>query len=269
MLWRFCAKHGAKVINMLKKIVISCCFIVGLGACVTTTNRGPVDLQSAHDTRVELGMNYLGVGLRDNARFQFSEALKIKRNSAEAYHGIGLVHQANGEMEPAGDAFRRALRFSDSSNRSAISMSYGTYLMEQGNPGDACAHFEAAAADFDYGRRPQALYRAAQCAQLVGNTPRVKPAYQHALNLNQNFAPALIELAEIHYREENYPEAKRLLDRYHSVVESSARSLWLGIRIERIFGNRDREASYALALRNKHPYSNEFLEYRRLSDANR
>lgn len=254
---------------MIKKIVLTCCLVIGLSACVTTTNKGPVDLKSAHETRIELGMSYLSVGLRDNARYQFSEALKIKRRSAEAYHGIGLVHQANGEMEPAGDAFRRALRFSDDSNRSGISMSYGAYLMEQGQPEDACDFFEAAAADFDYGRRPQALFRAARCAQMTGNTARVKPAYQHALNLNQNFAPALIELADIHYQEENYPDAKRLLDRYHSVAESSARSLWLGIRIERIFGNRDREASYALALKNKHPYSREFLEYRRLSENNR
>ena len=30
-----------------------------------------------------------------------------------------------------------------------------------------------------------------------------------------------------------------------------------------IFGNKDKEASYALALRNLHPYSQEYLEYKK------
>ncbi|HEY7884529.1 MAG TPA: type IV pilus biogenesis/stability protein PilW, partial [Cellvibrionaceae bacterium] len=37
--------------------------------------------------------------------------------------------------------------------------------------------------------------------------------------------------------------------------------LLLGIKIERIFGNNDKEASYALMLKNLYPYSPENLEY--------
>jgi type IV pilus assembly protein PilF len=39
------------------------------------------------------------------------------------------------------------------------------------------------------------------------------------------------------------------------VNNPSPDTLWLGIRLERILGNKDAEASYALALRQKYPNS--------------
>ena len=41
-----------------------------------------------------------------------------------------------------------------------------------------------------------------------------------------------------------------------------ARSLWLGLRIEHRFGNRDGVASKGLALEKLYPYSSETLEYK-------
>ena len=64
-----------------------------------------------------------------------------------------------------------------------------------------------------------------------------------------------------------FADAKRFLDVYSRNARQSARSLWLGIRIERIFGNKDKEASYALALKNLHPYSREYLEYKNLIES--
>lgn len=237
-----------------------------LQACVTTTNQTPVNVDGALDKRIQLGMKYLGVDKRDNARYQFSKALELDSKSAEAYHGIALVHQANGELEPADDAFKKALRYADDSNRAGIYVSYGNYWMEQKEPERACDYFEKAAEDFDFGRRPEALYRAGKCAEAIGNSARIKPAFEHALNLNENYSPVLIELAEIYFTDGEYAKSKKLLDRYMTLVTPpNARALWLGIRIERIFGNKDKEASYALALKNRYPYSKEYLEYRNLT----
>ena len=78
--------------------------------------------------------------------------------------------------------------------------------------------------------------------------------------------PAAIELAELYFEDRVYPDAKKYLDIFGANSRQSARSLWLGIRLERIFGNKDKEASYALALKNLHPYSKEYLEYKRLQN---
>lgn len=240
--------------------------ITALAGCVTTTNQKPIDIEAAHNKRIQLGMKYLEVDRRDNARYQFSRALKYKKDSAPAYRGLAMVHQANGEMEPAADAFQKALKLANEENRSPIFVSYGRFLLETGKVAQACPYFERAAEDYDYTNRADALYMAGRCAAETGNHAREKAAYEHALNLDSMHAPTLVELAEIYFANGEYPNAKRLIDQLEKVSKHTARSLWLGIRIERIFGNKNKEASYALALKNLHPYSKEYLEYKRLNE---
>lgn len=249
----------------MKRMIGMMIVLAAAGGCVTTSNQRPVDVEAAYDKRIELGMKYLSVSKKDNARRQFSKALEMKKNGAEAHHGIALVHQANGEVQPAGEAFKKALRLSDEETQAPISVSFGKYLVDRNRVSDACPYFEKAAKDFDYGRRAEALFLAGQCAAMTGNQERAKPAYEHAVNLNQNYSPALIELAEIYFNEGEYTKSKRLLDRFVKLNTPTARSLWLGIRLERVFGNRDKEASYALSLKNMHPYSKEYLEYKNLA----
>jgi type IV pilus assembly protein PilF len=169
-------------------------------------------------------------------------------------------------MDHADEAFKKALRYAEVKQLSPIRVSYGRYLMETGDAKKACDYFEKAAEDFDYQSRAEALYFAGQCAQKTGDTSRVKPAYEHALNLNPQFVAPMVDLAEIYFREGEYAKSKRVLTRFEKVAKPTSASLWLGIRIERIFGNKDKEASYALALKNLHPYSKEYLEYRQSLD---
>lgn len=232
-----------------------------LAGCVTQTNRPAVNTDSAYDKRVELGMNYLSVDKRDQARWQFNKALEFKKDGAEAYHGLALVHQANGEMQPAGKSYQKAMRLATKSEMAPILVSYAGYLTATGERKKACESYEKAAADYDFPGRADALYQAAKCARDIGNVARVKPALEHALNLNPQFSIALLDLAEIYFNEGRYPATKQLFDRYNASNKPTAQSLWLGIRLERVFGNVDREASYALALKNLHPYSKEYLEY--------
>ena len=64
------------------------------------------------------------------------------------------------------------------------------------------------------------------------------------------------------FDEKDYTSAKQYFDQFAKIAKPSARSLWLGIRIERIFGNQDKEASYAVALKGMFPYSKEYLAYK-------
>ncbi len=249
-------------------VLMSLLFVVGLSSCVSTTNSNVnVNKQAAHDKRIELGMKYLQVGRRENARFQFSNAMELQKNSAEAYQGIAMVHMGNGEMEAAGEAFTKAMRYADDDNRSTIQVAFGRYQMELGNDSAACEYFEKAGQDYDYSARAEALYLAALCAEKIGNAVRVLPALEHALNINPNYKPVIIKLSEMYFANGNYAACKKMLDKFDTVSKPTAASLWLGIRIERIFGNKNKEASYALALKNRHPYSKEYLEYKRLKEA--
>ena len=241
-----------------------CVFCVS--ACVTTGDVGKrkVDKQKALEANVKLGMAYLQQKKRDSALRAFTKALDFDNNSAEAHQGMALVHQLNGEMELAEESFKTALRSRADFSRAGIELSYGRFLRTQDRCKEAVKYFESAGKDITYPNRSDALYNLGLCAQEMGNEERAKASYEYALNLNNNFAPAALELAHISFADRDYANAKKYLDVYAANSRQSARSLWLGIRIERIFGNKDKEASYALALKNLHPYSKEYLEYKNL-----
>ena len=71
-----------------------------------------------------------------------------------------------------------------------------------------------------------------------------------------------IELADINFLNKEYAEAKKNLDVYATSGQVSARSLLLGLRLEHIFGNKDKEASLLNQLKSMFPYSSEYLEYK-------
>lgn len=50
---------------------------------------------------------------------------------------------------------------------------------------------------------------------------------------------------------------------YSLLAQPTAKSLWLAVRIEDSFGNRDAAASQGLKLKNLFPYSSENLEYQK------
>ncbi|VUD66558.1 Photosystem I assembly protein Ycf3 [Thalassocella blandensis] len=254
---------------MLAKTMKFTCFMLVaffVTACVTTGDIGKrkVDKQKALEANVKLGMAYLQQKKRDSALRAFNKALEFDDNSAEAHQGMALVHQLNGETALAESSFKKALRSRADFSRAGIELSYGRFLRQQGRCDEAMKYFESAGKDIAYPNRSDALYHLGLCTQELGDEPRAKAAYEYALNLNNSYAPAALELAHMSFAERDYANAKKYLDVYAANSRQSARSLWLGIRIERIFGNKDKEASYALALKNLHPYSKEYLEYKNL-----
>lgn len=245
-------------------IVLS--FMVLTSACVSTLdNTGPkFDRKKALEANIKLGMGYLNNGDRDRALRAFDKARELDSRSAEALQGIALVHQLNGERVLAEEKFKRALKLRSDFSRSSIELSYARFLMEENRCEEAMAFLEKASADISYNGRGNALYYLGLCALELGDSVRAKGAFGHALNLNENNGRAAIELADLSFEERDYTSAKRYLDVFAKNTRQSARGLWLGIRIERVFGNKDKEASYALALKNLHPYSKEYLEYKKL-----
>lgn len=127
---------------------------------------------------------------------------------------------------------------------------------------EALKQFEAAAANLDFDGRPQAMINVGRSSLLLGNKSRAKSAFEHAAILNRGLPDPYIELADIYFADQEFPKAKEYLDKFMGLGQQTPRSLLLAIRLERMFGNRDREASYVLVLKSRYPYSKEYLEYR-------
>lgn len=239
-------------------------FISLLSACVSTVSTGvpKVDTQKALEAHVKLGMNYLQKGDRDRAQRSFAKAQELDAKSAEAMQGVALIHQLNGELDLAEQKFKKALKLRADFSKSSIELSYARFLYEAKRYDEAMGLLESASSDINYPSRVNALYILGLCSLALEDRVRAIGSFEHAININPRFAAAAIELADLSFEDREYPNAKKYLDMYAANARQSARSLWLGIRLERIFGNKDKEASHALALKNLHPYSKEYLEYK-------
>lgn len=233
-----------------------------LMACVSTLPQtgSETDLDAALQTYVKLGLGYLRSGNRDGARLNFNKALDIDKRSAGAHDGMALLYQLEAMDELAEEHFKKAIRADRDFSRARNN--YGSFLYEHGRYEEAYEQFERASNNLEYSRRPIALVNLARTALKMGEVDRAESALKHALALDPDRTDAMAELAEINFKRGDYAEAKRYIDMYGQRARHSARTLWIGIRLERIFGNRDREASYAMALKNLHPYSREYLQYK-------
>jgi type IV pilus assembly protein PilF len=238
--------------------------VLGLSACVSQRSGPQVNKDAAHDNFVQLAMAYIETGNREAARHHLRRAFEMQRNSVPANAAMAMLYQLEGEPELAEDRFRWVLRrdpgFSQARNN------YAAFLFRQERYEEAFTQFERVSRDLDYEHRDRTLLNLGRTALLLDKPERAKSAFEHALTLNRRLAPAMLEMAHISFNEQDYAVAKRYLDQFSEHSRHTPRSLLLGIKIERIFGNKDQEASYALSLRNRFPYSNEMLEYQRMKN---
>ncbi|WP_346839152.1 type IV pilus biogenesis/stability protein PilW [Microbulbifer sp. SAOS-129_SWC] len=238
---------------------------IALAGCVTTGGvYHKVDIDKAVQTHVQLGIRYLRSGdNREAARYHFNEALKLGgKHNPQAQQGLALLYQADGENDAAEQHYKLALRYK--SDFSMAHTNYGVFLYQQERYKEALEQFKIASEDLDYNRRSFALANYGRCALKLGKTEAAEEAYTRALALDKDMPQALLELADLKFNAGAYAQAKHYLDRYSADHRQVPQSLWLGIRLEKIFGNRDKERSYALALKNLYPYSAETLKYKKM-----
>lgn len=235
-----------------------------MSACVNTVDgveKRQIDEAKVLANQINLGMKYLGIRDREGARIHFEKALKMDKKSPEAAVGMALVNQMEGEVDLAEASFKRAL-----SLRSEFPMgnnNYGSFLYGQKRFDDAYQQFSLASSVVGYRSRAGALTNLGRTALKLQRPEKAQASFEQAIKLDPRQSLALIELAELHFDQQDYAASKKHLDQFDRVSNPTPRSLWLGIRIERIFGNKDKEASYALALKNLHPYSKEYLNYKK------
>ncbi len=250
-------------INTLKPIsVIMILLACLLSACVSTsTTTTKIDTQKAEETHVRLGFLYIQKKNRDAARSHFQKALELNKRSPGAHNGMGTLYRMEGDPKQAEEHFLKALDYK--SDYSQAHLNYGSFLYKHERYDEAMQQFEDAASDLQYEQRDAAMLNVGRTAQKLGNDERARSAFEHALNLNPRLSVAALELAMLLFEQKDYAGSKSYLDRFSKLSKPSPASLLLGIKIEQVFGNKDKEASYALALKNLFPYSSEYLEYKR------
>lgn len=249
-------------LGLLKTVFLL--MVIGLlNACVTTTNKSEpeVDLKKAEETHIQAGLGYLRQGEKESARRHFLKAVEFNPQSAGAHNGLALIYQLDDEQDLAEKHFKKSL--SIDSELSLARNNYAALLFMQKRYQEAEKQLLQVVEDYSYERRDRALMNLGRTQNQLGKTQEAIKSLKQAIGINFRLYTAHLELADLYFAEKEYALAKRHLDQYAKLARHTPRSLWLGIRIERIFGNKDQEASYAMALKNLHQYSDEFLEYKK------
>ncbi len=237
--------------------------LLGLTGCVTETsdslaqNRDP---DKATKLYVEAGMRYMQVGKMASANIKLKRAEEISPNDASVNNALALFYSIEGDDEMAEKHFKRALdldaEFSQARNN------YAAFLFSKERYEDARKHLEIVVKDYLYPKRYAAFENLGICYRRLGQDEEAKKAFGRALQINAKLPNAILELAEIYLQEGNNLLASRYLKQYEAFAASNPRQLWIGIQLQRRLGDKNKLASYELALKNLFPGSEEFKAYK-------
>jgi len=213
----------------------------------------PEDRVKLADINTQLAIQYMRDGDNELALKKLEKAVDANPKSVSAHTTLALLHSRLGQTEQAEKYYKIALAL-EPSNAPALN-NYGQFLCQQERYADGQAKF-AEALKNPLNRAPETSHtNAGICAAQAKDNATAEQHFRAALQIAPQFAPALLPMAQLSFDQANYLQARGYYQRYLAVGAQNARTLWLGIRIERALDDQDAVASYAIQLKNKFPDS--------------
>ncbi len=206
----------------------------------------------------ELGSAYFERGNLGVALEELRIAIGADPNYAQAYNVLGLVHMDLRENEVAQRHFERAIALTP--NDPDINNNYGWFLCRSGREEQSIAYFLAALKNPLYKTPARSYINAGLCSTGKNGGLDAIGYFERALKSEPDNPLALVNLASVQYQRGELEIARRLVGRFNKVVEPTAQSLWLALRIERKLGDRAAENTLATQLRRRFAGSPEYQD---------
>ncbi len=205
-------------------------------------------------TNMNLGVEYMRQGKYEDALDKLNRSILAKPDFAPSYNVLGLLYQRLGDQDKAEAYFVKSIKL-DPTDSSAYN-NYGLLLCGNKRTEEAEVAFLNAANNPFYSTPEIALTNAGIC--LLESKPEESLGYfKKALDKNEKFSHALVQMADISYKNGDNKLAHQYLERYKKNAAQTPRSLWLGVRVYSELGYKDDVSSYILLLKNKFPDSKE------------
>ncbi|MDB6060718.1 MAG: type pilus biosis/stability protein PilW [Verrucomicrobiaceae bacterium] len=248
----------------LSAVMLTFFTLFALQGCVTTQTGGfgeKKDPKKALEYSVQAARGYIQQGNWEAAKRHLKTALEIDDRNADVHETMAQVFWNTGEYEQADLHFRRAL--SINSNDARIHNNYAAFLYDRKRYAEAETELEKVAEDLMYDRRADAFVNLGRVRIKLKKYAAAKDVLERAALMDRGNLMLTFQLAEVYYQLGDYAKAQSYYDSYRkSVNGQTAASLWLGIRLAEKFSDYDAAASYALALKNLYPQSEEYLAYK-------
>lgn len=232
-----------------------------LAGCAGTpeNNRDTTNPEKAAELNAELGLRYMNQGNHELAMEKLLKAVEFDSRSVNAHHYLAELYRRLERNDKAAVHYRRASALAP--DDPAIQNNYGVFLCSDKQYRAGEKHLLRALENPVWPGRGQAYENLGQCLWNKGDAAKAERYYREALEINPKLPKALLGMGEVSLRQGNHMSARAFLQRYTAVASHTPQSLWLGIQIERVLGDRNALASYAMSLRNNFPTAAETQLY--------
>ncbi len=232
----------SRPLSLSSMVLLASLSLVG---CVSVTE-GPPKIESdpiaMSESRIELGLGYMGQGNMVRARENLELAVKHAPSYYRARLSMAHYYEKVGEVDAARMTYRKALRL-DSKNGNVLN-NYGTFLCKQGKFEQADKFFNRAI-DQPYYYLVSASYEnAAFCAFKAGNTEQAKHYFTRAIDHDPNRVKSILQLSKIEVSTEDYNDARLRLFKFHQRYGYQVPSLQILIELEMKAGNSALQQKY-------------------------
>lgn len=240
--------------SSLKRESIVTLLALALTGCVSSPPElGTKDNETAAAYNLQLGIDYFRQGNLSQAKEKLDRALAQNPKNAQTYVASGMLYDRLGETRKADQYYSKAVDL-DPKNAENVN-SYAVFLCRKGEHAKGEQLALQAATNALYKTPEAAYFNAGNCAVDAGKTAKAEEHFRRALSLRPNFAPALLQMAELEFKSGNYLPARGFLERFQQAAKPSAASLWLSYRVETALGNAGISADYARRLKRDFPTS--------------
>lgn len=218
-----------------------------------------VDRQKAAQINVELGLGYLEQGQVSRAKNKLNQAIKLAPQLAETHSAMAHFLEMVGDYKDAEREHKKAANVS--TTKGAVYNNYGAFLCRRGRFKEADQSFHTALQDKQYVRTAEIYENAGLCALKWPNLEKAAEYLSTAIRRDPHRSSAVLALVDLDLQQSKLMDAKALLNRFKTISEPTARSLWLGVQVARAEKDEDGVASQALLLKNLFEDSPEYQMY--------
>jgi type IV pilus assembly protein PilF len=246
----------------MKRIVLFATLMLTLvlAGCSSTTVREGVDTEKAAKANADLGLRYMLQGNNEVALAKLKKALAFDPQYVPAHHYLAELYRRLNRPEDADKHFREALYYLEGED-SSLHNNYGGFLCSRDQFAEGEKQFLKVLENPVYQRQDLVYENLGLCLERKPDYDKAEAYLRKALQRNSQLPKSLLAMARISLARENYLSARAYLQRYLAVAPHTPESLWLGIRVERVLGDKDALASYGLILKGRFPDSPETKRY--------
>lgn len=247
-----------RLVGMLSAGVLS----LSLTACVSMNSGGKDSLSNQEEAtlNLEMGVRYLNMGMLDVARQKLEAAYELDSRNAAINNALAFFHERIGEPEKAVYYYQQGIKYN--SDDAGVKNNYGRYLCEHANYSEGTALLQEAAQMPFNNRKWLAFTNLGMCYQQQSQLQEAEQAFRQALQLEPNYAPALMEMQALSYQNRNYLSARAFLERYLGVAKHTPQTLWIAVQTERALGSKALTEKYRQLLLTMFPDSEQARQVR-------